>query len=282
MRERSASSRTPIRTFFTALVAIATLGGLITGSSASPSQPKLRETKEHSQSGSNDFRIATMSARNHLVSGGDVLVQIDVAPSIPLGQVNVTRNGDDVTAGFKPASGSHSLMGLVAGLNVGDNVLTAGTRGSGGGSARLKVTNFPITGPIISGPHEQPFFCTTQTFAMPVIGGNLGPALDADCSIATRVDYVYRSTANTFKPLKISEEVRLRRRVHVVGMVEADGHLPRGRLRLVQGWRRSAPAQGDVAIGWPGAVAGQSMPELYVNGYSEANKGGEIRAQLKP
>lgn len=201
MRHCLAAFGTPVQTFFIALVAIATLGGLVTGSSASPSQPKLRETKEHSQSGSNDFRIATISARNHLVTGGDVLVQIDVSPSIPLGQIIVRRNGDDVTAGFQPVSGSHALMGLVTGLNVGDNALTVSNGGSGGGSARLKVTNFPITGPIISGPHEQPFFCTTQTFAMPVIGGNLGPALDADCSITTRVDYVYRSTANTFKPL---------------------------------------------------------------------------------
>src|SRR5262249_6340973 len=63
-----------------------------------------------------------------------------------------------------------------------------------------------ITGPIFSGPHETPFFCTTMTFNLPTTGGVLGPALDADCSAATRIDYVYRSTQPnvTFKPLTVN------------------------------------------------------------------------------
>ena len=57
------------------------------------------------------------------------------------------------------------------------------------------LTNYPITGPILSGPHEEPFYCMTQLFTLPASTITLGPALDADCSIATRVDYVYRTTA---------------------------------------------------------------------------------------
>jgi len=99
-------------------------------------------------------------------------------------------------------------MGLVTGLVDGDNVLAASERGKKGKgpSARLLVTNFPITGPIFSGPHETPFFCTTTTFVLPTTGGSLGTPLDANCSAATRIDYVYRSTLpnQTFRPLSVN------------------------------------------------------------------------------
>lgn len=161
-----------------------------------------------------DIRISTLSSRPDTVSGGDVLVRVDFPPGAP--SINVLLNGHPVTSAFRPV-GNGSIMGLVSGLRLGDNTLTAqfGTsRGNGNGddrnrghSASLTLTNYPITGPIISGPHEQPFFCMTQTFNIPpgtTDQPTLGPALDADCSVATRVDYVYVSNASstpTFKPL---------------------------------------------------------------------------------
>ena len=53
---------------------------------------------------------------------------------------------------------------------------------------------------------KTPFFCMTQNFRVPpgtTAQPTLGPALDANCSIATRVDYVYRSngTPASYKPL---------------------------------------------------------------------------------
>ncbi len=169
-----------------------------------PGEPRLRATREHPQEGSDAFRIATVSARNDLVSGGDVLVRIDVAHAIPLSSVMVQRNGADVTAQFSPLAGTHSLLGLVNGLAIGDNVLAAQASGRGNGPVtRLRVTNYPIAGPVISGPHEHPYYCTTQSFPVPVIGGTLGPPKDADCSIDRRIDYVYRSSLapNPFKRL---------------------------------------------------------------------------------
>jgi hypothetical protein len=80
--------------------------------------------------------------------------------------------------------------------------LEASVSGKGhGASERLVLTNHPISGPIFSGPHQTPFACETTAFVLPITGGNLGAALDADCSIATRVDYVYKATGGTFKPL---------------------------------------------------------------------------------
>ena len=135
---------------------------------ANPDEPRFRVTREHPQEGSDDFRIVTVSAKNDLVSGGDVLVRIDVDERIPLASVNVQRNGLDVTAAFSPLPGRHSLLGLVTGLVVGDNLLAAARAGQGQRSkTQVRVTNHPISGPIISGPHEQPFFCTTSIFAVP-------------------------------------------------------------------------------------------------------------------
>ena len=151
------------------------------------------------------LRIVTLSTRPDTVSGGDVLVRIDVHRDIPLNTVRVMVNGHDVTGVFQPETGRRSLLGLVNGLNLGANTLTVDeTRGKGHRSAELTLTNYPIAGPVFSGPHERPFVCMTQNFRVPSAATStqtLGSPLDSNCSAATRVDYVYRTTAGTYKLL---------------------------------------------------------------------------------
>ena len=56
-------------------------------------------------------------------------------------------------------------------------------------------------GPIFSGPQIKPFICQTDTFKLPD-GSTLGAPIDVDCSVKTRVDYVYMSsTTNKFVAL---------------------------------------------------------------------------------
>jgi hypothetical protein len=84
-------------------------------------------------------------------------------------------------------------------LAPGSNTLTAAANGSG--TARVTVVNHSNSGPVFSGPHEKPFICQTQDFKL-ASGTTLGMALDANCSIATRVDYYYRTAAGgALKPL---------------------------------------------------------------------------------
>ncbi len=130
------------------------------------------------------LRIITLSTRPDTVSGGSVLVRIRAHREVPLSTIIVTLNGHDVTGAFKPET-DRSLLGLVEGLRLGDNVLAAAssTRGKHHRGSELTLTNHPITGPIFSGPHEQPFFCMTQNFRVP--------------SAATST----QTTANTFKLL---------------------------------------------------------------------------------
>ncbi|WP_330177236.1 tannase/feruloyl esterase family alpha/beta hydrolase [Streptomyces sp. NBC_01498] len=159
--------------------------------------------------------VETVSTRPSVVTGGDVLVRVGVPRGIDPGDVRITRDGTDVTEAFTPdgagagpgpgpgaiaGAGSRALTGLVTSLREGRNRLVAAVPGRPGARAALTVRDHPATGPVISGPHERPFVCGTERFTL-VDGSTLGPPLDADCSVTTRVDHAYRSTDGTVKPL---------------------------------------------------------------------------------
>ena len=150
--------------------------------------------------GDNDFRIEVLSGRPDMVAGGDALVRVTVEKKhVRLSDVRVELNGTNVTGAFVADHGAKTLTGLVSGMRLGRNELEVDAKGKGRGraDADLKITNHPIQGPIISGPHEQPYACATQSFNLPAGLGNLGVTSDPNCHIPTRVDYLYKSTANT-------------------------------------------------------------------------------------
>jgi hypothetical protein len=149
------------------------------------------------------------SPQPQFVSGGDVLVSVTLPAGVQPSAVRLTLNGSDITSALRADATARAMTALVKGLNDGSNAMVAT---AGKATAKLTVVNHPVAGPVISGPHETPFICETEKFKL-MSGGVAGKALDADCSIATRVDYVYKSTApaapagrgrgseNTFKPL---------------------------------------------------------------------------------
>lgn len=146
------------------------------------------------------LEINTISSRPDLVSGGDALVEIKAPPGTQLQQVSLMLNGRDATRGLRSGPEPGSFRVLVSGMKIGENVLHAtlrtGERNNRtiAAQATLRVKNHPITGPILSGPHLTPYECRT-------VESGLGEPLDANCSAARRIDYFYRSTDNTFKPL---------------------------------------------------------------------------------
>src|SRR5258705_7678055 len=144
------------------------------------------------------LQLRVLSSRPDMVTGGDALVRVDLPAGATVADVKLTVNAVDATKQLKADASGRSLMGLVTGLNNGSNTLAATAAKKG--SAKLTVVNHPITGPIFSGPQEQPFVCMTNQFKLQG-GGTLGPALDANCSIATRVDYVYRGKDGKLKAL---------------------------------------------------------------------------------
>lgn len=144
------------------------------------------------------LEIRALSADPSLVTGGDVLIQVSAPQGVSLEALKIAVGGRDATASFKPlASRQNAMAGVVRGLAFGRNVIEAS--GPRGLRAALDVTNYPITGPVISGPWQQPFVCQTEAFKLPD-GSTLGPALDANCSARTVVQYVYKPTAAVPRP----------------------------------------------------------------------------------
>jgi len=149
---------------------------------------------------SDEVRIHTLSSRPYLVSGGDALVQIDLSRHVTLDDLRVTLNGRDVTSVFHADSAARALKGLVDGMRLGRNLIQVLGRHHRS-LATMRLTNYPITGPIVSGPYLQPFICQTESFILPD-GTTLGPSLDANCSASTRINYIYMSTGGgSFRPL---------------------------------------------------------------------------------
>ena len=143
--------------------------------------------------GGGKLKLDTLSSKPELVTGGDALLQVTVPKGTKASAVRVVRNGRNVTGRFAPAAGDRRrLTGLVGGLRRGANLVIASAGGKK--SARLTLFSSPQTGPILSGPHQSPFICTTED-------AGLGAATDPNCSAPTRVEYRYRSTDGTFKPL---------------------------------------------------------------------------------
>jgi hypothetical protein len=133
--------------------------------------------------------IQTVSnPRPGLVSGGQVLIR--VVPPARSGPVRLSANGHDVTSGLRPQADG-SLLGVVSGLRQGGNTLEARTSRAHAG---LRVTNHPITGPVLSGTQQLPFYCETEAFGLP-------PAQQPYCGAPTQVSYQYRTTAGAFAPL---------------------------------------------------------------------------------
>ena len=131
-----------------------------------------------------------------LVSGGDALVKIK--SDLPGGvNLRVLLNNQDVSSAFKKDPEDGKMVGLITGMALGNNTVVAnGVHENGSivkASAPLTVTNYPITGPMISGPHQKPYICTTANYILPD-GTKLGNPIDANCSVQTRVHYVYRTT----------------------------------------------------------------------------------------
>ena len=138
------------------------------------------------------------------VSGGDALVK--VSGDVPAGaSVRLSVNGAPATATFAADPVDGKPVALVTGLADGNNELVAELVEAGAtspsGRATLQVTNSPRNGPLFSGPYETPFTCQTDTFRIFANGPFLGAPLDANCSAATRVDYVYRNSAGSYVAL---------------------------------------------------------------------------------
>ena len=155
--------------------------------------------------------LKVLSSAPEYVSGGDSRIEVK-ASSAEQPKLEFWLNGKQVTPTLK-ASGDR-MEGLVSGLANGSNTLEVRHKDHGA-LASLKLTNYPITGPMFSGAQQTPFVCTTtQLGKQPLVDSPAAPGYPVkddkgntigysrNCSIASYVTYSYYSaTEKKFKPM---------------------------------------------------------------------------------
>lgn len=160
---------------------------------------------------SSALTLKVLSSQPQYVSGGDARIQIN-APARLHPSISLWLNGQPLAAALQ--SSGDSLEGVISGLSVGSNLLEARTMA--GVRASLTLVNHPVTGPMFSGPQQQPFVCMTNQSAVgkqPLVDTAAPPGYPVtdsngntigysrDCSITTFVNYLYRNTAGSFVAL---------------------------------------------------------------------------------
>lgn len=159
-------------------------------------------------SNSGPLELTVLSSRPEWVSGGDALLQVTGVP----GQATPLRlmvNGREVPATFLRQERGSFLV-LATELVNGQNTVTVETpRGNSFNTFVIstQVTNFPRNGPMFSGPRETPFICQTDAFRVYPNGPFLAASTAPECTVPTRVDYVYRNAAGAFVALPSTSAV---------------------------------------------------------------------------
>jgi hypothetical protein len=139
--------------------------------------------------GGEELTVTALSTRPEIVSGGDVLVQVTGAAE-DVEELAVTADGEEVSSSFQRTDDG-PFVGLVSGLPDGESVIEVR---AGDATGTLTVTNHPVTGPVFSGPHLEPFACTTEQ-------NGLGAPLDEDCSAETVLRWSYVDADGAIQPL---------------------------------------------------------------------------------
>lgn len=160
--------------------------------------------------------LRVVSSQPDQVSGGDARIAHDT----PRGHLySLYFLNGRLTSLDRIQRSAGRVEGLITGLDLGENtlnvfhvVLRGGIAAIPGGE--LTLVNHPITGPMFSGPHQQPFVCTvTSEFGIQPLVDSLEPpgfrVFDEDgevigystnCSIEPFTVYEYRTTAGGWAP----------------------------------------------------------------------------------
>ena len=142
-----AMSKPPV-TAKVALAAVAILGALTVPFAAEAQGAASRMAQrydfvpaiEHVQSGSPWVSIEVLSSRNDMVTGGDALVRIAHGATWDARTIRIERNGTDITTSFRYGRPGE-LLGLVTGLELGDNRLAVRSAPGASDVTELTITN---------------------------------------------------------------------------------------------------------------------------------------------
>lgn len=183
-----------------ALAAAALLAACGGGSGSAPSEAAQRAKPADPAA---TVALSVLSSPAQWVSGGDARIHVRAAPG-QRDKLELWLNGSRADVALKEVG--DGLEGVIGGLKVGDNRLEVRHRDANVRDA-ITLTNWPITGPMFTGPQQMPFVCTTIQGAVgrqPKVDSATPPGYrvtDAqgqvigysrDCSIDTFVSYFYR------------------------------------------------------------------------------------------
>ncbi len=100
--------------------------------------------------------LSVLSSAPQWVSGGDARIHVRAAPG-QRDKIELVLNGRRHVVELEEVP--DGLEGVVSGLRLGDNRLEAKHRHAHVRDA-ITLTNWPITGPMFTGPQQTPFVCT--------------------------------------------------------------------------------------------------------------------------
>ncbi len=176
------------------------------------------------QANPDNQRIRVVSSAADQVSGGDARIEIRTRGNADKAQITIWVNGEDQSNRFEAIS-KKLLSGVVDGLNLGSNTIVVNeTRSRGKGkpariieSDSIELINYPISGPIFSGPQQKAFVCTVQDkgLGQPIADSPEGWPVrdDSDviigrskaCQVEPLVVYKYRSTGGAWADFAIGD-----------------------------------------------------------------------------
>ena len=155
-------------------------------------------------------RLSVLSGAPQWVSGGDARIHVRAAPGLR-DKLVVLLNGQPASITLKEVA--NGLEGVVTGLRLGDNLLEVKHRNANVRDA-ITLTNWPLTGPMFTGPQQTPFVCTTNQGAVgrqPLVDSATAPGYKVtdgptvasgntigysrNCSIDTVFSYWYRAAS---------------------------------------------------------------------------------------
>ena len=140
------------------------------------------------------IEVEVLSSKADRVTGGDVLVAVDVPRGTSVKKTGFRLNGRGAKR-FLSAEPNNPrrLTGLVSGLRDGGNRLSAWAPGLNRATS-VRTYNSPVTGPVFSGTHQSPFICRTAQ-------NGLGEPTDENCSAPSITEYFYGTASGEIKPL---------------------------------------------------------------------------------
>ena len=120
-----------------------------------------------SEAGAAAPQVRVLSTRSDLISGGNVLIEVVPMVGQTADDLILELNGQDISDAFS-TTGSGRILGLVSGLELGENRFSASADGA---ENLVTLQNHPSGGPVISGPQLEPWTCR-----------NSSKSVDDDCN----------------------------------------------------------------------------------------------------